>query len=136
MMQNICKGHRILGTKQKRTGLFQITCVEKGRFFSVKMYPHQRPWVRGAALVRIGFRTIQPHAVAGCNIKTAAVIRDISAALEHNENEIGAQILPLADMRLQTLQRSDFLDFCHFYDSNPFVCGMGKDNLFAQGERG
>ena len=33
-------------------------------------------------------------------------------------------------------QRSDFLDFCHFYDSNPFVCGMGKDNLFAQGERG
>ncbi len=31
-------------------------------------------------------------------------------------------------------QRSDFLDFCHQYDSNPFVCGMGKDNLFAQGE--
>ena len=31
-------------------------------------------------------------------------------------------------------QRSDFLEFCHYYDSNPFVCGMGKDNLFAQGE--
>lgn len=31
-------------------------------------------------------------------------------------------------------QRSDFLDFCHVYDSNPFVCGMGKDNLLAQGE--
>ena len=31
-------------------------------------------------------------------------------------------------------QRSDFLDFCHYYDANPFVCGMGKDNLFAQGE--
>lgn len=31
-------------------------------------------------------------------------------------------------------QRSDFLDFCHCYDSNPFVCGMGKDNLFARGE--
>ncbi len=31
-------------------------------------------------------------------------------------------------------QRSEFLDFCHCYDSNPFVCGMGKDNLFAQGE--
>ena len=31
-------------------------------------------------------------------------------------------------------QRSDFLDFCHYYDSNPFVCGMGKDNLFAKGE--
>ncbi len=31
-------------------------------------------------------------------------------------------------------QRLDFLDFCHRYDSNPFVCGMGKDNLFAQGE--
>ena len=31
-------------------------------------------------------------------------------------------------------QRSDFLDFCHCYDSNPFVCGMGKDSLLAQGE--
>ena len=31
-------------------------------------------------------------------------------------------------------QREDFLEFCHTYDSNPFVCGMGKDNLFAKGE--
>lgn len=31
-------------------------------------------------------------------------------------------------------QRMDFLDFCHKYDSNPYVCGMGKDNLFAKGE--
>ncbi len=31
-------------------------------------------------------------------------------------------------------ERADFLDFCHRYDSNPFVCGMGKDNLFAKGE--
>lgn len=31
-------------------------------------------------------------------------------------------------------QRMDFLDFCHKYDSNPYVCGMGKDNSFAKGE--
>ena len=31
-------------------------------------------------------------------------------------------------------QKKDFLDFCHRYDSNPYVCGMGKDNLFACGE--
>ena len=31
-------------------------------------------------------------------------------------------------------QRADFLDFCHVYDSNLFVCGMGKDNLFARGD--
>lgn len=31
-------------------------------------------------------------------------------------------------------QRADFLDFCYRYDSNPFVCGMGKDNLLAKGE--
>ena len=31
-------------------------------------------------------------------------------------------------------QKRDFLDFCHMYDSNPYVCGMGKDNLFAKGE--
>ena len=31
-------------------------------------------------------------------------------------------------------QKEDFLEFCHLYDSNPYVCGMGKDNLFAKGE--
>ncbi|MBQ9867480.1 MAG: methyltransferase domain-containing protein [Lachnospiraceae bacterium] len=31
-------------------------------------------------------------------------------------------------------QREAFLDFCHMFDSNPYVCGMGKDNLFAKGE--
>ena len=31
-------------------------------------------------------------------------------------------------------QREAFLEFCHMYDSNPYVCGMGKDNLFAKGE--
>ncbi len=31
-------------------------------------------------------------------------------------------------------QRSEFLDFCYKYDSNPYVCGMGKDNLLAKGE--
>ncbi len=31
-------------------------------------------------------------------------------------------------------QRKDFLDFCYQYDSNPYVCGMGKDNLLAYGE--
>jgi len=33
-------------------------------------------------------------------------------------------------------QKKDFLDFCYSYDSNPYVCGMGKDNLFAMGEIG
>ena len=48
-----------------------------------------------------------------------------------------ARTLPnelLVKIMKDTKQRSDFLDFCHYYDSNPFVCGMGKDNLFAQGE--
>lgn len=31
-------------------------------------------------------------------------------------------------------QRSDFLDVCYRFDSNPFVCGMGKENLLAKGE--
>ncbi len=31
-------------------------------------------------------------------------------------------------------QKQDFLEFCHIYDSDPHVCGMGKDNLFARGE--
>ena len=31
-------------------------------------------------------------------------------------------------------QKKDFLDFCYVYDSNKYVCGMGKDNLLAMGE--
>ena len=48
-----------------------------------------------------------------------------------------ARTLPnelLVKIMKDSKQRSDFLDFCHGYDSNPFVCGMGKDNLLAQGE--
>lgn len=30
-------------------------------------------------------------------------------------------------------QKRDFLDFCFEYDQNPYVLGMGKDNLFAMG---
>ena len=32
-------------------------------------------------------------------------------------------------------QKKDFLDFCYVYDSNKYVCGMGKDNLLAIGEK-
>lgn len=31
-------------------------------------------------------------------------------------------------------QKRDFLDFCYRFDSDPYVCGMGKDNLLAIGE--
>ncbi len=31
-------------------------------------------------------------------------------------------------------QRTDFLEFCYAFDSNPSVCGMGKDNLLAAGD--
>lgn len=31
-------------------------------------------------------------------------------------------------------QKKDFLDFCYQFDSNPYVCGMGKDNLVAVGD--
>lgn len=30
--------------------------------------------------------------------------------------------------------REDFLEICHKYDSNIYVCGMGKDNLFVKGD--
>lgn len=48
-----------------------------------------------------------------------------------------ARTLPdelLVKIMKDSKQRSDFLEFCHCYDSNPFVCGMGKDNLLVQGE--
>ena len=31
-------------------------------------------------------------------------------------------------------QKKAFLDFSYCYDSNPYVCGMGKDNLLAVGD--
>lgn len=30
--------------------------------------------------------------------------------------------------------KRDFLEICHRYDSNIYVCGMGKDNLFVKGD--
>lgn len=42
--------------------------------------------------------------------------------------EILVKIMSNAD------QKQEFLNFCHEYDSNLYVCGMGKDNLFAKGE--
>ena len=30
--------------------------------------------------------------------------------------------------------RKDFLEICHRYDSNIYVCGMGKDNLIVKGD--
>ena len=32
-------------------------------------------------------------------------------------------------------QKADFLDFCYRYDSSRFICGMGKDNLLAVGDK-
>ena len=40
----------------------------------------------------------------------------------------------LVRMMKDPQQKKDFLDFCYRYDSNPYVCGMGKDNLLAIGE--
>ena len=40
----------------------------------------------------------------------------------------------LVRMMKDPRQRKDFLDFCYQYDSNPYVCGMGKDILLAIGE--
>lgn len=31
-------------------------------------------------------------------------------------------------------QKKNFLDFCYQFDSNPYVCSMGKDNLVAVGD--
>ena len=32
-------------------------------------------------------------------------------------------------------QKADFLDVCYRYDSSRFICGMGKDNLLAVGDK-
>lgn len=39
----------------------------------------------------------------------------------------------LRKIMMDPAQRRDFLDFCFVYDQNPYVLGMGKDNLFAIG---
>lgn len=39
----------------------------------------------------------------------------------------------LRKIMANSAQKKEFLDFCYIYDQNPYVCGMGKDNLFAHG---
>ena len=41
----------------------------------------------------------------------------------------------LRKIMMDPAQRRDFLDFCYVYDQNPYMLGMGKDNLFAIGEK-
>ncbi len=49
-----------------------------------------------------------------------------------------ARTLPreiLQKIMADSQQRQDFLDFCYEFDQNPYVLGMGKDNLFAAAEK-
>lgn len=40
----------------------------------------------------------------------------------------------LAKLMREPQSRKDFLEICYQYDSSPYVCGMGKDNLFVKGD--
>lgn len=47
-----------------------------------------------------------------------------------------ARTLPneiLKKIMTDSKQKEDFLEFCYRYDNNPYVCGLGKDNLLAFG---
>ena len=37
----------------------------------------------------------------------------------------------LSNIMRDELSRQDFLDFCYWYDSQPWCAGMGKDNIVA-----
>lgn len=48
-----------------------------------------------------------------------------------------ARTLPneiLKKIMTDSKQKVDFLEFCYKYDSNSYVCGLGKDNLLAYGD--
>lgn len=40
----------------------------------------------------------------------------------------------LAKIMQEPQSRKDFLEICYKFDSSPYVCGMGKDNLFIKGD--
>lgn len=40
----------------------------------------------------------------------------------------------LAKIMHEPQSRKDFLEICYKFDSSPYVCGMGKDNLFIKGD--
>lgn len=65
-------------------------------------------------LRRLGVRNIQ---LAGPGAYARTLPREILVKIMNDEK-----------------QRADFLDFCYRFDANPYVCGLGKDNLFAMGE--
>ena len=65
--------------------------------------------------------------LTGCGVKNIALAGP-GAFARTIPNEILARIMQ------DPGQRRDFLEFCHLYDSQPSVCGLGKDNLFARGD--
>lgn len=40
----------------------------------------------------------------------------------------------LAKIMREPQSRKDFLEICYRFDSSPYVCGIGKDNLFVKGD--
>lgn len=40
----------------------------------------------------------------------------------------------LAKIMQEPQSKKDFLEICYKFDSSPYVCGMGKDNLFIKGD--
>ena len=65
----------------------------------------------------------------GCGVRNIALAGP-GAFARTIPNEILVRIMQDPD------QRKGFLEFCHLYDSQPSVCGLGKDNLFARGDIG
>ena len=65
-------------------------------------------------LRRLGVRNIQ---LAGPGAYARTIPRELLVKIMHDPE-----------------QWADFLNFCYRFDANPYVCGLGKDNLFAMGE--
>jgi ubiquinone/menaquinone biosynthesis C-methylase UbiE len=96
-------------------GQYEIDAYERG----------ETPWV-----ITYGF---MPHELAG--ILQSCGVENIRLA----GPGAYARTLPreiLVKIMNDPQQRADFLEFCYMFDSNPYVCGLGKDNLLAVGEIG
>jgi hypothetical protein len=83
----------------------------------------QTPWVMTYAFMPDELKTILQE----CGVKNIQFAGP-GAYARTLPNELLVKIMN------DSKQKEEFLEFCYKYDSNPYVCGMGKVNLLAYGE--
>ena len=101
--KGIGKNYKIPWPKQEGIALLDKSIIVGFGRNSIEVDPHQTPGIVGAAFMGIRAGTIQPDTIADRYGVILIFIGYGTAAIQYDKEQVGIQILALADVRFQTL---------------------------------